>query len=262
MALHTQTLTTAWYELTDLDDTLFVMAVTTGSNVSVAIDVAEPASGATAFTISAGITRLDIPDGKKLWMRCPSGSADLTYSKYDGLVMDRAKCAYAWQNVTTSAEAVIAGNTDLIVGDDNSGTDPINHVGFLHTVASGIAGAATIVSAVLQLSLFQFRPGQVLRVYGVKEATSQFATLLTYADLQDPAEIALTTEFVDITIGYNGFEAVDIKDLLQELVNVSGWTTTSPIQFQVTETTGFSSAQDYTVRIYTGFRLTAVFAVD
>jgi hypothetical protein len=262
MAMHTETLSTTWYELTDLDDTLFVMAIIEGDDVDVVIDVAEPASGATAFTISEGITRLDIPDGKSLWMRCPTGTADLTYSQYDGLIMDRTKCAYAWLNVTTSAEAVIAGNTDLIVGDDNSGDDPINHVGFLQTVASGIAGAATIASAVLQLRLFQYRPGQVLRIYGVAETTSQFSTLVTYADLQDPAEIALTTEFVDITIGYNGFQAVDITDLIQELVDLSGWTTTSPIQFQVTETTGFTSAEDYTVRIYTGFKLTAVFAVD
>ena len=262
MTMHTETLTTTWYEVTDLDDESFVMAVTVGDDCDVVLDVATPDAAATSFTISEGINRLDIPEGKSLWIRCPSGTCDLTYSKYSGIIMDRTKCAYAWLNVTTSAEAVIAGNTELIVGDDNSGDDPINHVGFLQTVASGIAEAATIASAVLQLRLFQFRPGQVLRIYGVAETTSQFLTLLTYADLQDPAEIALTTEFVDITIGYNGSEAVDITDLIQELVDLTGWTTTSPFQFQVTETTGFTAAEDYTVRIYTGFKLTAVFAVD
>jgi hypothetical protein len=260
MALHTETLTTAWYELTDLDDEMFVMAITVGDDVDVAIDVAEPVAGATSFSISAGITRLDIPDGKSLWMRCPTGTCDLTYSKFGGLIMDRTKCAYAWQNVTTSAEDVVAGNTDVIVGDDNTGDDPINYVGFLQTVAAGISGAATIDSAVLQLRLSLFRPGQVLRVYGVAEPTSQFSTLLTYADLADEAEISLTTEFVDITIGYTGAVAVDITDLLQELVDLSGWDATSPIQFQVKETTGFSAAEDYRITIFTDWKLTAVFA--
>jgi hypothetical protein len=257
MALHTETLTTAWYELTDLDDELFVMAITVGDNVDVAIDVAEPVSGATSFSIAEGITRLDIPQGKSLWMRCPSGTCDLTYSKYSGIIMDRTKCAYAYTD-GISVDVVEAGNTDIKMGVDDTPADALTYVGFLQTVAAGIAGGATIDVATLRVQLFNFRPGQVLRIYGVAESTSQFATLTDYADLA--SGLTLTTEFVDITIGHSGSQSVDITDLLQELVNVSGWSGTSPIQFWVGETTGAVTGQDYTLWIYTGWKLTAVFA--
>lgn len=257
MTMHTETLTTTWYEVTDLDDESFVMAVTVGDDCDVVLDVATPDAAATAFTISEGINRLDIPEGKSLWIRCPSGTCDLTYSKYSGIIMDRTKCAYAYTD-GISVDVVEAGNTDIKMGVDDTPADALTYVGFLQTVAAGIAGAATIDIATLRVQVFDFRPGQVLRIYGVAESTSQYSTLTDYADLA--SGLTLTTEFVDITIGNSGTQAVDITDLLQELVNVSGWSGTSPIQFWVGETTGTVSGQDYTLWIYTGWKLTAVFA--
>jgi hypothetical protein len=154
---------------------------------------------------------------------------------------------------------VVAGNTDIVAGIDDTGTDPVDHVGFLQTVAANIAGASTVDSAVLHLRLSRFVAGQIIRVYGVAEATSQFSTLSAYADLA--SGLTLTTEFVDITVGYTGAESVDITDLLQELVNVSGWDTTSPIQFWVGETAGPVTGEDYTLSVFTGWKQSAVFAV-
>ena len=257
MTMHTETLTSAWYQLTDLDDDMFVMAITVGDSVDVVIDVAEPVSGATSFSISEGITRLDIPEGKSLFMRCPSGTCDLTYSKFGGIIMDRTKCAYAFSD-GVSTDEVVAGNTDVVAGDDDTGSDNLTHVGFLHTVAANIAGAATVSVATLRLMLARFIPGQVLRIYGVAESTSQFSTLSAYADLA--SGLTLTTEFVDITIGYTGEESADITDLMQELVNVSGWDVTSPIQLWVGETTGIVTGENNTLSVFTGWQKTAVFA--
>ena len=233
------------------------MAVTVGDDIEVVADVAEPVSGATAFTIAEGITRLDIPDGKSLWVRCPSGTCDLTYSKFGGIIMDRTKCAYAYLD-GVSTTGVVAGNTDVIAGDNDALTDTLYHIGFLQTAAAGIAGAATVDSAVLQLRLSKFIPGQVLRIYGVAEPTSQFTSLVDYTAFD--SGLSLTGEYVDITVGYTGAEAVDITDLLQELVNVMDWDAGSPIQFKVTETTGTVPTVDNRVVIFTDWKLTAVFA--
>ena len=257
MPMHTQTLTTTWYELTELDDQTFVMIQAAGDDIDVVLDVVEPDVVATSFVFAEGFWRIDIPDGKSVWVRCPSGTCDLTYSKFGGIIMDRTKCAYAYTDAI-SVDVVVAGNVDVIVGTDDSGAELLTYVAFLQTVAAGIAGAATVDSAVLHLRLSKFTAGQVLRVYGVAESTSQFATLSAYADLA--SGLTLTTEFVDITIGYTGFESVDIKDLLQELANVSGWDATSPIQFWVGETAGPVTGEDYTLSIYTEWKLTAVFA--
>lgn len=257
MTMHTETLTSTWYELADLDDESFVMIVTTGDDCDVVFDVAEPDALATSFAVSAGINRLDIPDGKSVWMRCPTGTADVTYSQFSGIIMDRTKCAYAYTD-TLSIDVVVAGNTDITAGDDDTGANTVSNVGFLHTVAAGITGAATVNTATVHLRLSKFIPGQVIRLYGVAENSSQFSTLTDYASLA--SGLTLTTEFVDITVGYTGNESADITDLLQELVNVSGWTTTSPIQFWVGETTGTVTGEDYTLTIFTGWKQTAVFA--
>lgn len=257
MTIHTETLTTAWYELTDLDEQTFVMIQTTGDDIDLVLDVAEPDAAATSFVFVAGLWRIDIPEGKSVWVRCPSGTCDITYSKFSGIIMDRTKCAYAYTDAVTIDE-LVAGNTDLVVGDDDTGTDPISNVGFLHTVAAGINGAATVDAATLNIRLSRFTPGQVLRFYGVAENASQFSSLTDYASLA--SGLTLTTEFVDITVGYTGAESADITDLLQELVNVSGWSNTSPIQFWVGETTGTVTGVDYTATIFTGWKQTAVFA--
>lgn len=257
MTMHTETLTSSWYELTDLDDQSFVMAQTVGDDIDVVMDVAEPAADATSLTVVEGFWRFDIPEGKSAWARCPTGTCDITYSKFGGIIMDRTKCAYAYTD-SLSIDVVVAGNTDIVAGTNDTGANEITNVGFLQTVAANIAGAATVDSATVHLRFSRFTPGQVIRLYGVAESTSQFATLNAYADLA--SGLTLTTEFVDITIGYTGAGSADITDLLQELVNVSGWTTTSPIQFWVGETTGTVSGVDYTLTVYTGWKLTAVFA--
>jgi len=223
----------------------------------VVLDVTTPDVAATAFTISEGISRIDIPDGKSMWIRCPTGTADVTYSQFDGIIFDKTKCAFAYTD-SVSVD-VLVDNADITIGIDDSVADTITYVGFLHTVAAGIAGASTVDSAVLHLRLSTFIPGQLIRIYGVAESSSQFGTLTDYASLA--SGLTLTTEFVDITVGYSGEESVDIVDLLQELVSVSGWDATSPIQLWVAENTGTVTGEDYRLTIFNGWTKTAIFAV-
>lgn len=257
MTMHTETLTTAWYELTDLDDDVFVTLQLVGDDCDLVFDVSEPDVAATGFTLVESIIPIDIPDGKSAWIRCPSGTCDLTYSQFSGIIMDRTKCAHAYTD-GVSVDVMVAGNTDATAGDNDSGADLINNVGFLHTGAAGIAGAATVDIATIRLRLSRFVPGQTIRLYGVAESTSQFASLVDYASLA--SGLTLTTEFVDIVVGYTGDESADITDLLQELVNVGGWSGTSPIQLWVGEPTGTVTGEDYTFTIYTGWKQTAIFA--
>lgn len=257
MGMHTETLTTSWYQVTNLDDDLFVTLQLVGDDVVMVFDVSTPDAAATGFTLVESIIGINIPDNKAMYLRCPSGTCDVTYSQFGGIAMDRTKCAHAYTD-GVGIDVVVAGNTDVTAGDNDSGADLINNVGFLHTGAAGIAGAATVDSATIRLQLAQFVPGQTIRIYGVAASTSQFSTLVDYADLA--SGLTLTTEFVDIVVGYTGDESADMTDLLQELVNVGGWTTSSPIQLWVGEPTGTVTGVDYTFTIYTGWTQTAIFA--
>lgn len=257
MTIHTETLTTSWYELTDLDDQTFVMIQTTGDDIDLVVDVAEPDVSATSFVFSAGLWRIDIPDGKSVWVRCPSGTADITFSQFSGVVMNTAVCAFAYTDAISVDELVTGQN--IVVGDDDSVPDKVNYVAFVETEAAGIAGAATINSAVLSLRFSRRIPGQVIRIHGVAESTSQAASVTSWAAIV--GSLTLTTEYVDVTVGYEEIVRTDITDLLQELVNVSGWDATSPVQFTLGPTSAVTTGEDTTVSVFIDAKQTAVFAL-
>lgn len=256
MPLHTETLTTAWYQVDDLDDDEFVMLIVEGDDIDVAIDVVEPPGGSVTFTLVEGLHRLDIPSGKFLWLKCPTGTADATYSQFGGILMDTSKAAYAF-NDNVADEGLITAS-EVILGFDDTGAETYEFIGFLHTVAANIDGAATIDQATLSLEFFNIYPGSLVTLYGVAESTSQFGTLADWADLESGLD--LTTEFVEFTVGYTGRELVDITDLLQELVDLGGWNTASPIQlwFRYGSTAVVTVDTRSTIRV--GSRLTAIFA--
>ena len=247
-----------WYQLEDLDDAESVFLYLEGTDpVVCAFGAMEPdATSETGILLSAGVNAIPIPFGKSAWLKLLSGTGTITFSQYGGIASDQSKCAYAYGDGISVDE--VETNVDIVVGNDDSVTDQLTYVAFVQTVAGGIAGAATVDSAVLQLRFGRIVPGQVLRIYGVAESSSQFATITDYASLA--SGLMLTTEFVNVTVNYTGVQTVDITDLLQELVNVSGWDATSPIQLWIGCTSSVVTGQNTTVRILTGNQQCSVFA--
>jgi len=229
MPMHTETLTTAWYEFTDLDDDTFVMAVLAGDDCEVITAAEEPDANATAWTISAGINRLDISEGNSLWIRCPSGTCDLTYSQFGGIVFDTTKSKHAWSDGVSVSGA--APSALVVVGFDDTGAEEYKWLGFLETIAAGLASAATIDSARVLLKLELSSAGKVFRIYGITDPDSVSHMITDFATLE--SGFALSTEYAEFTIGQTGFASVDITDVVQELVNVAGWDTDSPIQLWI-----------------------------
>lgn len=259
MAMIEATLTVdVWYELTQLDDlgAVFLYLETTGSVVC-AFEAMEPAAvSETGIVLSAGVNALAIPFGKSAWLKLLSGTGTITFSQYGGITADRSNCAYAYTDTISVDE--LETSADVVVGNDDSASEQLTYVGFIQTVAANIGSGATVDSAVLQLRFGKLVPGQVLRIYGVAESSSQFATLVDYASLA--SGLTLTTEFVDVTIDHTGAQTVDITDLLQELVDLAGWSAASPLQLWIGCTSAVITAADATVSILTGYRNTAVFA--
>lgn len=247
-----------WYELEDLDDPLSVFLYLEGTDpVVCAFGAIEPdATSETGILLSEGVNAIPIPVGKSAWLKLLSGTGTVTFSQYGGITSDQSKCAYAYSDAVSVDEVETA--VDVVVGNDDSVTEQLTYVGFIETVAADIAGAATVDSAVLQLRFGRIVPGQVLRIKGVAESDSQFSTITDYASLA--SGLTLTTEFVDVTVDYTGVQTIDITDVLQELVNVSGWDATSPIQFWIACTSSVVTGQDATVSVFTGYRQCAVFA--
>jgi hypothetical protein len=247
-----------WYELEDLDDPLAVFLYLEGTDpVVCAFGALEPdATSETGILLSEGVNAIPIPYGKSAWLKLLSGAGTVTFSQYGGITSDQSKCAFAYTDTIAVDEVETAAN--VTVGNDDSVTDQLTYVAFVETVAAGIASAATVDSAVLQLRFSRIVPGQVLRVYGVAESSSQFSTLTDYASLA--SGLTLTTEFVDVTVNYTGTQTIDITDLLQELANVSGWDATSPIQFWIGCTSSVVTGQNTTVTILTGNQQLSVFA--
>ena len=247
-----------WYQLTDLDDAESVFLYLEGSDpVVCAFEAAEPAAlSETGIQLSEGVNAIPIPYAKSAWVKLLSGTGTITFSQYGGISSNQAKCAFAYTDTISVDEVETAAN--VTIGNDDSVTDQLTYVAFVETVAANIAAAATIDSAVLHLRFGRIVPGQVFRIYGVAESTSQFATLTNYAALA--SGLTLTTEFVDITIDYTGFQTVDVTDLLQELTAVSGWGSTSPLQFWIGCTSSVVTGQNTTISLLTGYRQAAVFA--
>jgi len=248
-----------WYQIQNLDDPLFCFLQLDSTNTVIcAFDVAEPLSVAdVGIVLVEGVNSLPIPPNKSAWIKLISGAGSIIFSQYGGITSDQSKCAFAYTDSVAVDEVETA--VDVVVGNDDSVSDQLAYVAFIETVPGNIAGAATVDSAVLQIRFGRIVPGQVLRVYGIAESSSQFATLTDYTSLA--SGLTLTTEFVDITVNYTGVQEVDITDLLQELVGVSGWDTASPIQLWVGCTSSVVTGEDTTVTILTGYRHCAVFAV-
>jgi hypothetical protein len=260
MPLHTETLTTAWYQLEDLDDNTYVMVAIEGDDCQVGIDAVEPPAGSSTITLAEGLQRLDIPTSKYLWFKS-AGTTDITYSQFGGVLMDASKCGQAFSDSITSGgvgDEGFVGDLDPIIGFDDITVPAYEWLGFLHTVPAGIAGAGTVDSAVLSLEFSKVFQGETIRVHGVAETTSQFSTLADWSDLA--TGLTLTTAFADLVVGYNSVASVDITAILQELVDLSGWDASSPVQLKLLNTGTLATGVDNRVTIFRQSRRTVIFA--
>jgi hypothetical protein len=260
MAMHTETLTVGmWYQIEDLDDPSFVyLYVDSTDTVILAFDAASPSSSSTVGGIlTEGWNGIPIPIGKSAWVKLLSGTADVVYSKYDGITIDITKCAYAVTDTVAVDE--VQSNTVPVAGFDATPTDDLTYVGLIHTVAAGIAAAATIDAASLILTFSRSLAGRQFVVHGIESATSVTAGLTDYASLA--SGLTLTTASETFTVDYTGRVVIDFAAILQELVGVSGWATTSPIQIWIAaDDTMPGTAIDATIAIQPDSRNSAVFA--
>ena len=245
MAMHTETLTTSWYQLTDLDDPLFTMLVIEGDDAEVTIDAAEPVTGAATFTLPEGIWRIDIPQGKYLWAKS-AGTTDIVFSKFGGLLLNFTDCAYAFSS-NGEVETGFVGATDVTVGSDDltvrDETLPYGFYGFLKTVVAGIANSETIASAILQLRFVNAVPGVEFRVRGA------FGNLTSYEDI---AGLTTTTASVVFDAPFESTINLDVTSILQELVDDSGWDDTFPIRFTILATTAADGTNELATISRTG----------
>jgi hypothetical protein len=258
MGMHEETLTSAWYEITDLDDPLQVLVAIVGDDCQFAFEVAEPTSTATSAAIAEGITYIDIPFGKSMWIKCPSGSATVTYSQYGGLLFDSTKSLYGFTDFGAMdygievSPLVESGSDDLTT---RTGDNPYSFIGFLQSLPAGIAAAATIDFARLQLQLTQRVAGEVLRVYGIESATG--VTIGDYMDLA--SGLTLTSAYTEFTVGSDDLIGFSIDSILTELVGVLGWTTASPIQLWIAAPGTATPGVDARIQIASASRNTALF---
>lgn len=254
MAMHTETLSSAWYEFTDLDDDTYVMAVLAGDDCDVIAASEEPDTNATAFTIYAGINRLDVTQGKTLWIRCPTGTCDLTYSKFGGIVFDVTKCKTVASDGTdsqvTTGEFVVSGYPA------ETGTYPPT-LAFLESQSAGLISSATVNSAVLNLSFMRAYTSGTFRVFGIESGTSQSAAIVDYADLN--TDLPRTSAYAEFEVGHSGKVSVDVAAIVQELLGASGWDTASPIQFVILPYLMTPDGTDQQIAIIASVRQTAVF---
>ena len=256
MTMITYTLTSGvWYELEDLDDHLLAIFTIDGTGPCIgAVDVTTPGSSDPGYILFEGINQFVIPPGRQAYVKLLSGSADIIYSQFSGILMDPTKCAYARSDGVAVDD--LFTDVDPQVGKDDSPTDELDYVGYLHTVAANIANAATITTAILTLALSAFRVGRTVRVYGVDSATSQFGTLTDYASLA--SGLSLTTAFTDVDIDGTGILNVDVDAILTELVALGGWGTSSPVQFWLGDPDAATAGVDATCVIDRNSRLTAL----
>ena len=259
MSMVTQSLTVGtWYQFTSLDDPSVVQFYLNSSDVVIAaLEASTPDSSSPGFLCVGGMNQFLIPLGKSCWVKLASGTADVIYSQFDGILIDAVKCAFARTDAISIDE--VLSNVFPIAGYDDSATDTIEHVGLLHTEAANVASAATIAAATITLQFSSFRTGRMLRIYGIEEAASITLGLTDYASLASGQ--TLTTAFEDVTIDSSGFATVDLTAILQELVDdTPSWTTSSPVQLWIGDNgSSPSSGLNETATIITSGRGSALF---
>jgi len=259
MAMHTEALTTSWYQVEDLDDPTFVMVIVEGDDAEVSIDATEPASAAGTFPLPEGIWRLDIPEGKFAWLKS-AGTTDVTYSKFDGVLFDVDECVTGYSDDVTSGgvgDEDFSVGVNPIAGFNDTGAVAYRWKGILCSVAAGISASATIDEALLRLALNTFRPGETISIKGIEAASAVASSIADFSDLD--TSLTLTTAQVVWTVGIENVQSIDITAILDELIGVSGWDASSPVQLMLDISGTYNSSVDGRVTVEALDRRTVIY---
>jgi hypothetical protein len=114
-----------------------------------------------------------------------------------------------------------------------TGANPYEFRAYLTTPAADLASTADLQYAMLVLRLVQWIPGRTIRVYGIKYSGDQSGNITDWDTLDNRTK---TTAYKDAATSTGPFLSFDVLAIVDELLAVSGWGTTSPIQFFVEDT--------------------------
>ena len=238
MASGSYALTGTWYTPSDwIDDQSLVFSITGTGTVEYQWEIGLPAGASIGSPIGAGVYSMQGPaSGFKCYFRVVSGSATLYYTKSSATTTETTKAGYAYSGNSGGDKAWMLSPL-LFVGFDDFTTraqaNPYEFNAYLPTVAAGLSSGASVASSYLMLRLGQWMIGRTLRVYGIKYATDQSASITSWDTLQNRTK---TTAYTDVTLGVSEIVTLDIKSIIQELQAVSGWDTTSPVQLYIKDT--------------------------
>lgn len=248
MAMLTQSLTVGvWYQFTKLDYPyeMVVFEVTTASPCIIAVDTVTPGSGSVGYNASQGMNAVQLAGGKNCYIKLVSGAASVTYSQFDGLSCDPAKCGYARSDGAAINEWV--PSADMIAGFADSPTPDQTYAAYFTTLAAGLASGATITTAYLTLTLAGFLFGRSFTVKAYKYNVDKSTTFTNYTTMH--TTLTYTTATASFTVDSTGKAVIDVKAIIQELVAIGGWTTSSPIQFNIADSGSHSGTTDKLITI-------------
>lgn len=235
--MKTDALTSDWWTAPDWIDPDRPGFSIDGDPCEYAWAVAEPSASATGSPIAAGLYQLQAPiTGMLLYLRCPSGTADVYWAETDGIGLDTTKIGEAFSG-DAGADEDFQQTPEPSVGFDDlttrTGANPYEFRAYLTTAAGGISPADGLSAALLVLRLLQWRPGRTLRVYGISYNADQSGNITDWDTLDSRTK---TTAFAEVTLGTSSVVSLDLIAIVAELQNVAGWSTSSPIQLFVEDT--------------------------
>ncbi len=242
----TGSLTSSWSTPASWLDPLIPLVSLTGTgSVEFLWYVGVPPSAATGLPIAAGIYQLSSPsDLHRLYFRCVSGTATLSYQPASAILFDTTKTGYAYSGGSGSDEDFVQSPAVLFGFDDlttRAAANPYEFAGYLTTAAVGLASGDSVFSAWLTLLLPIVTPERAIRAYGIKYATDQSGSITDWDALQGRTK---TTAHAAFTTRAEGSVAVDITAIVQELQAVSGWDADSPIQLYIEDTGSFTNDEN------------------
>lgn len=243
-----------WHELTDLDDDNAVQFyLDTSDTVFAAFSASEPDDSTPGDFCVQGMNSFQLLFGRKCWLKLFSGSANVIYSQFGGLLIDEELSVSAFTD---------GGSTDknqaglVVAGFDEPNS--MTYVGLIHTKPGGFVRTQTVSAATLFLNLAGNAKGRTFTLSGIAETSSITAGLTDYDSLASGQ--TLTTETVSFTVGTSGQSSVDVTSIVDELVNLTGWTAASPMQFHLVDAGTAETGRNTTLAVLTGGKTSVLFA--
>jgi len=230
------TLDSDWWTASDWADPETPAFTIEGSGVVEYIwSSAIPLASSQGLPLAAGVYKFSaIMPGQLFWLRVVSGSADIYYLQDFGVQFDLLSCGVAWLGDGGADTGFIGPQQSVTIGFNDDiqapATGPYEHAAFLCTNPAGIEASDAIDNSWLTVPLLAQRPGRVLRFYGLEYSSSQYSSITDLASLQ---ALTKTVSYADFETGPESILRIDVTSIVVELQFVSGWSSSSPLQFYV-----------------------------